>query len=435
MRTFAFLFLLILILGTISTATVTVSAPKNNSTVATQIQYVASASTSCSDGVSAMGIYTAPGVLAYETPGASLNTLIELNPGTYNTVVQEWDNCGGSSSTPITIAVGSSNSGGVVVSAPAANSTVSETVQYVASATSSCSKGIGAMGIYTAPGVLAYLTQGAELNTVIELKPGAYQTVVQEWDNCGGSTVAQVPVTVAGSSVAGVFYDLHQDSGWTGYALLPSAYDICTSCVPSGPQATWSMTQKISSPSLSGSSSEMAIGGETAYSDILWNNHLIGNFSSQGLPDTNEVIVPNLHNFTYDVWFYVQDPSLSQALEFDINQFVGGYSFIWGHECRIAGGNEWDIWDDTAQTWHPTGVACNPVGNSWNHLVLMVQRTSSNQLLFESITLNGVTAPLNYTESPTTTTWYGVTVNYQQDGNYAQSPYSVWLDKLNFAYY
>lgn len=434
MRTFALLSTLLL-LGTLATGSVTVSAPINNSTVATQIQYVASASTSCGDGVAAMGIYSSPGVLVYETTGARLNTLINLNPGTYNTVVQEWDNCGGSSSTQVTIKVGSSNSGGVAVSAPAVNGTVSPTVQYVASASTSCPKGVGSMGIYTAPGVLAYVTQGAKLDTVIELKPGAYKTVVQEWDNCGGSAVAQVPITVSGSSVAGVFNDLHQDSGWTGYALLPSAYAICTTCLPSGPQATWSMTQKVSSPSLSGSSSKMAIGGETAYSDILWNNHLIGNFSSQGLPDTNEKIVPNLYNFTYDVYFYVQDPQLSQALEFDINQFVNGYSYIWGHECRIAGGNEWDIWDDPAQTWHPTGVPCNPVANGWNHLVLMVQRTTDNHLLFESITLNGTTSVLNYYESPTTTSWYGVTVNYQQDGNYAQSPYSVWLDNLNFAYY
>jgi hypothetical protein len=435
MRTFPLFLTLCLATFASASATVNVAAPKNNSTVSTQIQYVANASTSCSDGVAAMGIYTAPGVLAYETPGASLNTLIELSPGTYNTVVQEWDNCGGSSTTTVTINVGSSNSAGVTVTAPTAGSTVSETIQYVASATTSCSKGVAAMGIYTASGVLAYVTQGSALNTVIELKPGTYDTVVQEWDNCGGSSVTSVPITVAGSSVAGVFYNLHQEAGWAGYALLPTAYAICASCEPSGPDTTWSMTQKISSPSLSGNSSQMSIGGETAYSDVLWNNHLIGNFSSQGLPDTDQVIVPNLHNFTYDVWFYVENPSISQALEFDINQFVGGYSFIWGHECRIAGGNEWDIWDDTAQTWHPTGVACNPVGNSWNHLVLMVQRTSSNQLLFESITLNGDTATLNYTENPTTTTWYGVTVNYQQDGNYEQSPYSIWLDKVNFAYY
>jgi hypothetical protein len=425
--------LLVLSSGTFAFAGVSVSAPANGITVSSPVQFVASASSSCSKGVSAMGVYTGPDQLVYSVQGAKLNTLINLNPGVYNTVVEEWDNCGGASVTPIKITVGSGSQ--VTVSAPKANSTVSSTVQYVASASSACSKGVSAMGIYTAPGQLAYTSQGAQLNTTLTLNPGVYDTVVQEWDNCGGSSRAPVTITVGGSSTSGVFTNLHQQAGWTGYALLPPLYNICNSCTPSGPQATWSMTQKISSPSLSGNSSLMDIGGQTVYADILWNNHLIGNFSSQGMPDNNQTIVPNLHNFTYDVYFYVEEPSVSQALEFDINEFVGGYSYIWGHECRIAGGNEWDIWDNPGQTWHPTGIACKPLANAWNHLVLQVQRTSDNQLLFQSITLNGVTSTLNYYENPTTTTWYGVTINYQQDGNYQQTPYSVWLDKLNFTYW
>ncbi len=435
MRYFAFL--LALCLATLASASVTVSEPKNNSTVAIQVQYVASAATTCSKGVSAMGIYTAPGVLAYQTQGAALNTLLTLNPGVYNTVVQEWDNCGSSTYTPITIRVGnSSNSEGQVsVTAPQANSTVSPTMQYVASATSSCSKGVASMGIYTAPAALAYTTQGAELNTVIELKPGTYKTVVEEWDNCGGAATTPITITVGGGANGGVFSGLQQQQGWTGYGLLPPLYNICTTCQPSGPQVTWSMTQNVSSPSLSGHTSLMQIGGQTVYSDVLWNNHLIGDFSSQGLPDSSHTIVPNLHNFTYDVYFYVQNLGASQAVEFDINQFVDGYSFIWGHECRIVGGNEWDIWDNPGQTWHPTGIPCNPLPNAWNHLILQVQRTSDNHLLFQSITLNGVTSVLNYYETPTATTWYGVTINYQQDGNYKQTPYSIWLDNLNFAYW
>jgi len=429
-----FALLLVLSSGTLALASVSVSEPANGSTVSTTVQYVASASSSCSKGISAMGIYTAPGLLAYSAPGDKLNTTLTLNPGVYNTVVEEWDYCGGASTTPIAITVGS---GGIVsVTAPKANSAVSSTVQYVASASSSCAKGVSAMGIYTAPGQLAYTVQGAQLNTLLTLNPGVYSTVVQEWDNCGGSSTSPVTITVGGggSSTGGTFTNLQQQGGWTGYGLLPSLYNICNSCSPTGPQVSWSMTQNISSPSLSGSSSLMDIGGETIYSDVLWNNHLIGNFSSQGMHDYNQTIIPNLHNFTYDVYFYVEDPSVSQAVEFDINQFVGGLSYIWGHECRIAGGNEWDIWDNPGQKWHPTGVACNPLANSWNHLVLQVQRTSDNQILFQSITLNGVTATLNYSETPTPTTWYGVTINYQQDGNYQQTPYSVWLDKLNFTY-
>ncbi len=414
-------------------AEVQVAAPADNSTTATQVQYVASSTTPCSKGVSAIGIYTSPGVLAYRTQGASLNTLLTLNPGTYHTVVQEWDGCGGSAYTPVTIQVKGPSSGGqVTVSAPQVNSTVSPTVQYVASASSSCPSGVAAMGIYTAPGVLAYKTAGTQINTLLTLNPGVYHTVVEEWDKCGGASVAPVAITVGGGSGAGVFSNLHQQPGWAGYGLLPPQYNLCSTC---SPQITEAMTQNVPSPSLSGNSTRMDIGGDTVYSDGFWNNHLIGDFSTQGMPDSNHTIVPSLHNFTYDVYFYANDLGVSQALEFDINQFVGGNSYIWGHECRVAGGNEWDIWDNPGQTWHPTGIPCNPLPNAWNHLVLQVQRTSDNHLLFQSITLNGTTSVLNYYESPTATTWYGVSINYQQDGDYKQTPYSIWLDKLNFSYW
>jgi hypothetical protein len=415
---------------------VQVVTPANNAKVAAQVQFVATASSTCPNGVAAMGVYTSSGVLAYRGNGASLNTVLTLNPGNYNTVVQEWDNCGGSTKTPVSITVAGPQSGGSVqVTAPANNSTVSPTVQFVASATTSCKSGVAAMGIYTAPGALAFKVNGANLNTSLTLNAGVNHVVVQEWDHCGGSATAPVVVTVGSGPQSGQFANLHQKSGWTGYGLLPPVYDICPSCSPSGPQVTWGMTQGVSSPSQSGNSARMDIGGQTVYSDGLWNNHLIGDFSSQGLPDQNHAIVPNVHNFTYDVYFYATNLGVSEALEFDINQFFNGQSFIWGHECRIVGGNEWDIWDNPGQKWHPTGIPCNPVNNAWNHLVIQVQRTSANHLLFQTITLNGQTATLNYDEVPTPTNWYGITINYQQDGNYRQQPYSIWLDKLTFTYW
>lgn len=195
------------------------------------------------------------------------------------------------------------------------------------------------------------------------------------------------------------------------------------------------MKQGVSSPSKSGNATQFDIGGSTKYADALWNNHLIGDYSSQGLADTGHSLAPSLHNFIYDVYFYSDNIGASQGVEFDINQFVNGKSFIWGHECRVAGGNEWDIWDDQAMKWHPTGIPCYPKNNAWNHLVIQVQRTSDDNLLFQSITLNGQTSNLNYKEGPTSTGWYGVTINYQMDGNGSQQPYSVWLDNLNFTYW
>ncbi len=328
---------------------------------------------------------------------------------------------------------------GVYVSAPTNNSNVATSVQYVATAVSSCSKGVAAMGIYIAPGQLVYKVSGAKINHSITLNANTtYYTTVQEWDNCGWSASAPVTVHVGGGGSptpsGNTFYNLHQKGGWTGYGLLPHSYAICGSCTPSGPKVTWARYTGVKSPSVSGNATQHKIGGTTQYADVLWNNHLIGDFSSQGLPDWSHNIVPNLHNFTYDVWFYAYNVGLSQALEFDINQFFSGKSFIWGHECRVAGGHQWDVWDNPKQAWHATGIPCNPI-NGWNHLTIQVQRTSSNTLYFKSITLNGKTSYPNYTSYPTGTNWYGVTINYQQDGNYAQQGYSIFLDKLNFSYW
>jgi hypothetical protein len=67
--------------------------------------------------------------------------------------------------------------------------------------------------------------------------------------------------------------------------------------------------------------------------------------------------------------------------------------------------------------------------------VIQVSRTSNNQLLYRSITLNGQTQTLNWTYPPFSAPgWWGITVNYQMDGNYQQSPYTVYVDKLNFTY-
>jgi len=177
------------------------------------------------------------------------------------------------------------------------------------------------------------------------------------------------------------------------------------------------------------------IGGTHKYADILWNNHIIGDFSSQGISDSNHTLVPKLHNFVYDVYFYAKNIQYSQALEFDINQWLAPKGYIWGHECRLAGGHEWDTYDNVHKKWVPTGVPCYPKNNAWNHLVIQVQRTSGGNLLFKSITLNGKTATLNITRAPGTTSWHGVTVNYQQDGNINMDDYAIWIDKFNFIYW
>jgi len=52
------------------------------------------------------------------------------------------------------------------------------------------------------------------------------------------------------------------------------------------------MKQGIKSPSLSGKAAQYNIGGTTPYSDVLWNNHLIGDGSTQGLLDSGHTLFP-----------------------------------------------------------------------------------------------------------------------------------------------
>lgn len=229
------------------------------------------------------------------------------------------------------------------------------------------------------------------------------------------------------------FSNLQRAGGWGQFGQGPPNFVDCSPS-PCDGISFW-MQQGVNNPSKSGSATQFNLGGSTPYSDGLWNNHVIGPLSSQGTFDSDGSMVPSVYNFTYDVDFFGDNLGLAQALEFDVNQFFGGMGFIFGHECRIAAGNQWDVWDNKNAKWVPTGVPCNPNSNAWNHVTLKVQRTSDNHLTYQSITLNGQTATLNWTfDHGNGSNWYGVTVNFQMDGNVHQDSYSTYLDNLTLTY-
>ncbi len=139
-----------------------------------------------------MGVYV-DNTLTYVVNGTSLDTNLAFNPGTYNTVVEEWDYCGGATFTSIGINVASQT--GVFVASPVKNSTVTSPVTYTATAsTISCSKGVASMGIYV-NNLLVYVTSGSALNTQVNLSAGPQSTVVEEWDYCGGASYTAINVT------------------------------------------------------------------------------------------------------------------------------------------------------------------------------------------------------------------------------------------------
>lgn len=177
------------------------------------------------------------------------------------------------------------------------------------------------------------------------------------------------------------------------------------------------------------------LGGTTPYGDALFSPGLIGD-NSKERRDSNHTLLPTLHNFTYDVDFYVTNVATTQSLEFDLNLFMNGVGMIWGNQCNNLGDQKWDIWDNVKSKWVSAGVPCTFV-KGWNHLTIQVQRKADNTLVYQSITLNGTTYTLNISYPPSTAPagWWGFTANYQMDGDHKQTPNTTYLDNLNVTYW
>src|SRR5271156_6545247 len=83
----------------------------------------------------------------------------------------------------------------VNVTSPSNGATVSSPALYVATATTTCAKGVATMGIYV-DNVLVHVVNGDSLNYQLTLSSGPEHTVVEEWDHCGGATFETINVTV-----------------------------------------------------------------------------------------------------------------------------------------------------------------------------------------------------------------------------------------------
>jgi hypothetical protein len=341
--------------------------------------------------------------------------------------VQEWDFCGGSTTAPLNLTAAAT--AGVSISTPTEGSTVGTKVAFVASATSSCAAGVAAMGVYV-NNVLVYQAPGSTLNAPITLGVGKQTAVVQEWDSCGGSTTSPVDVTVTGTTIG----SLQAATGWNQWGELPPTYNICSAPCTG---IDWLMTQHESAIAESGNATSFSIGGTTPYSDVLWSNPVIGQGNQQGLTDAAHTLIPTLHNFQLNQDVYVTNLSVTQDLEFDINMYENGVGMEWGTECDILNGGVWDIWDNVNATWVHTAVPCVLNNQAWNHFTVQVQREANNNLLYQSVTVNGVVSPLNITVPPFSVPagWWGMTVNYQMDGDYAMHSNTTYVDNMNFTYW
>ena len=304
----------------------------------------------------------------------------------------------------------------ISVSAPQNGATVGSTVEVAASDPNAAT-----IQVYVDNG-LAYQGDGSQVDTNLNLAPGTHLIVVQSWDAFGNITKA--PLTVNSAAADGAAQAQPAGNAYTDIDQMPG-WDSCTVCAGqdgNGPAAPYSTTQGQNSPSLDGASQQFWLGGDTPYSGALWWKQLTPQDSATHL--------------TYDLNFYYDNADAAQALEFDVNQTTGGAKYIFGTQCNIRGEGQWDVWDTAGHQWVATGIPCGaPPTSTWNHLTEEFVRNPDGSMTFVSITLNGVKQYPNMTFWPLPQDGSELNVAFQMDGNYAETNYSVWLDKVNLYYW
>lgn len=199
-----------------------------------------------------------------------------------------------------------------------------------------------------------------------------------------------------------------------------SSCSVCAGAGGSGPTVYHTMIQGITSPTMGAKSAEYKISGSASYGAALWWKQLGA--------------VSTAHNFTYSAYYYLKNPSASQALEFDVNQSVGGHKFVFGTQCNIAA-HTYDVWS-ASTSWVHTGISCaTPTAYKWNHIVLQFQRTSGGNVKFVSVSINGNTHYINRTYAPKSSSVNELNVAFQMDMNKYATDYQSYLENVKLTYW
>jgi hypothetical protein len=311
---------------------------------------------------------------------------------------------------------GQALAGTVTITSPASGAVVSTSIHVTASATATST--VSPIQIYL-DGKKVYEVGGSKLDTTITTGTGSHRLTVQAYAN-GTSFKNTINVTVGSAdsgggstSTAKQFSNIDEMTGW-------GSCDGCAGAGGVGPDLKHTLTQFISSPSRDGKSAKFSIYPTTSYANALW-----------WKPLTPQ---PDARHLVYDLYYYITNPSASQALEFDVNQAVDNKWYVFGTEC--SGGKTWKIWD-YYKRWVDTGISCSAgmTASKWHHLVWEFERTTDHRTRFVSVTVDGVKNYVNRYYYPKPNSSPKLTTSFQMDGNRAGTAYSTWLDNITLKYW
>lgn len=268
-----------------------------------------------------------------------------------------------------------------------------------------------------------YFTFTNSIDTQIFVGPGQHKVEVMAEDNQGYISDTIVNVNVTSQAQQTTISGIQNMPGWQSCsAVFPAGSgrdgQLCAAGNANPPTST--MTPGQASPAMDGQSAEFSMSGPNGYSNELYFNAIAGG--------------NNVSHFTYDLYFYIDNPSAPQALEFDLNQTFGGNRWVWGSECNFKGDTppSWDIWDDEAGLWRQTNVPCNAFpANQWTHLVWNFERVG-NQVHYISLQVGDQTYTVDtYYNNQIDWTLEEIDTAFQMDLPQPPVAYNVWLDQVN----
>jgi hypothetical protein len=410
----------------------TVSSPGAGS-VSSPFTLSANASTCSSQPVSAMGYSLDSSSDTTVVDGTSIDASVSASTGEHTLHVKAWGDEGASCVTDVAIDVTGSasastsedasvSSDGVSVSSPGNGATVSSPFNVTATASSCSSQPVASMAYSIDSGADADTVSGTSLDTSASASSGAHTLHVKSWGDKGAGCVANVAITVSGSSSApSIPSDAVSVSSIQTLSSWVKIDDSGTDGTASGSMAL------VGSPTISGDSREFA----TKYTDQGGERYYV----SFGDNTSSE-------NFVYDAWVYLTSSATDvENLEMDINQVMpNGQTVIFGFQCD---GN-YSTWDYTKNAGTPTAYSdkwvhssqtCNVKAwskNAWHHIEISYSRNSSGDVTYHAVWLDGVEKPINATVlSAFALGWAPSEVtNFEVDGVGSSGSSTLYIDEL-----
>jgi hypothetical protein len=416
----------------VSSTGVTVCAPMNGANTGSPVQITAGAA--AGSGIAAMKVYI-DNQDSYTIQSNSINTALPIGAGSHYVVVQAWDNSGNVYKTPVNISVG----GGSTPSAPAPCGTTTG-VQFCTptnggaasgsvSVTAAGAGNIVAMKLYVdGQDPAAFGTSTNSLSTTVSLSSGGHNLAVNGWDNAGNVYQASINVNGAGvptnpnpgtgGSVpappanAIVYNNIQNQNGW-------QSCGACGNQGGAGSAPGYGMSQGISNPSLSGNATDFYINDSTPYTG--------------GYNFIEQPTVPNpvtYLKYEFDLYIPSQFSSTPQALEWECQQNANGYTYNFAFQADYGSG-DWRVFNYTTKNWEDTGIRFGGfTPGTWHHVISMFH-ASGTQTVHDSITVDGVTHPVNITHQALYTgNGLEFTNAFQQDLNVNGSGYQVYVDNM-----